>query len=489
MTGGRSWRGVRLYTVGHSTRTLQELVELLRAFDVTVLVDIRTIPKSRHNPQFNADALRTRLRSRRIRYVHLSELGGLRRARKDSLNTAWRNASFRGYADYMMTEEFETGLSKLHALATEGTVALMCAEAVPWRCHRSLVADALTARCAHVEHIMSATHAAPHRMTAFAVVKRARVTYPGQDPAGVPLVTRAPFHLEATVRALQRRPTNWVNVWKQERYQRVLATADGLVLVEAANHGTIDAPDVRFVVLHGTISVSARTKVERTLRKMLGLDVDPEPLQALAERERMLRPTALALRGMRPPRFAELFEAFLNVVPFQQVSLDAGVSIVNRVVQRFGESLEHEGHRFYAVPTARVIAEARVDALRKCGLSIQKSETLRRAANAIATGELSEENLARLSSKEATRVLSELKGIGPWSASLVLLRGLGRLDLFPPGDVGATRGLGKIMNLNSDSSLARVVRRLGDYRGYLYFCSLGDSLLAKGLIRAAPSPL
>lgn len=189
MTGERSWRGVRLYTVGHSTRTLDELVELLRAFEVTVLADIRTIPKSRHNPQFNGDALRTRLRSRRIRYVHLSELGGLRRARKDSPNSAWRNASFRGYADYMMTEEFEAGLSTLHALAVERRVALMCAEAVPWRCHRSLVADAVTARGAKVEHIMSVKHASPHRMTAFAVVLHARVTYPGDDPAGLPPVT------------------------------------------------------------------------------------------------------------------------------------------------------------------------------------------------------------------------------------------------------------------------------------------------------------
>lgn len=486
MIGRPIWRGVRLYTLGHSTRTLDELVGLLRAFEVTVLIDIRTIPKSRHNPQFNGDALRSRLRSRRIRYVHLPELGGLRRARKDSPNTAWRNASFRGFADYMMTEDFEAGLSKLHALAAERRVALMCAEAVPWRCHRSLVADALTARGAQVEHIMSAKHSAPHRMTAFAVVKRARVTYPGGEPAGVPLVTRAPFHLEATVRVLQRRPTNLVDVWGQERYQRVLATAKGLVLVEVANHGTIEVPDVRLVVLRGNLSATARTTVERTVRKMLGLDVDPEALKA--ERERRLRPTALALRGMRPPRFAELFEAFVNVVPFQQVSLDAGVAIVGRLVERFGESLEHEGSRFYALPTARVIAQARLDALRKCGLSVRKSETLRGVASAIESGEISEEKLAGMSSKEAMRVLVELKGIGPWSASLILLRGLGRLDVFPPGDVGAARGLSRLMRLAPGPSLERVVRRFGDRRGYLYFCSLGGSLLAKGLIHVAPSP-
>ena len=173
-----SWRNVRLYTVGHSTRPIDELVALLRAFDVTIVADIRTIPRSRYNPQFDADALRSTLPSRSFRYVHLSELGGLRRARKDSPNAGWRNASFRGYADYMLTEDFERGLASLHALTSEGRIALMCAEAVPWRCHRSLVADALTVRGAHVEHIMSPARATPHHVTRFAEVTGTRITYP-----------------------------------------------------------------------------------------------------------------------------------------------------------------------------------------------------------------------------------------------------------------------------------------------------------------------
>ena len=291
----------------------------------------------------------------------------------------------------------------MRALTAEGSVALMCAEAVPWRCHRSLVADALTARGAHVEHITSAKRSTPHRMTAFAVVKGTRVTYPGEDPAGVRLATRAPFHLEATVRVLQRRPTNLVDVWEQERYLRVLATSDGLALVEVANRGTIDDPDVQFTVLRGTLSTATRVALASTVRKMLGLDVDPEPLQRLAEAERRLGPTALALRGMRPPRFAELFEAFANVVPFQQVSLDAGVAIVGRLVERFGESLEHDGRRFHASPTAQVIAEAPLGALRECGMSLRKAETLRQLAGAMESGEISEEQLSRMGSKEATQ--------------------------------------------------------------------------------------
>lgn len=175
---------MRLYTIGHSTRTLDELVGLLRDAGVSVLADIRTIPRSRHNPQFEAEALRAALPRHQIRYVHLPELGGLRHTRKDSPNGGWRNASFRGYADHMLTDEFERGLVALHALTTEGTVAVMCAEAVPWRCHRSLLADALTVRGAQIEHITGPGRRSLHRLTPFARVARKRITYPAS--AGAP---------------------------------------------------------------------------------------------------------------------------------------------------------------------------------------------------------------------------------------------------------------------------------------------------------------
>lgn len=179
MAAAKSWRGVRIHTIGHSTRSIEELVALLRAAGVKVVADIRTIPRSRHNPQYDRGALGRALRSRRIRYVHLPALGGLRHARKGSPNTGWRNASFRGFADYMLTDEFEAGLAELRALAPSG-VAVMCAEAVPWRCHRSLVADALTVRGAAVEHIVGAGRPSLHRLTPFARVDGTRVTYPGE---------------------------------------------------------------------------------------------------------------------------------------------------------------------------------------------------------------------------------------------------------------------------------------------------------------------
>ena len=152
---------------------------MLRAHGVERLVDVRTIPKSRHNPQYNVDALPVPLREAGIGHTHMKELGGLRHPRADSINTAWKNDSFRGYADYMQTPEFEAALERLIDIAQQERIAIMCAEAVPWRCHRSLVADALTARGHEAAHIMGIGRKQPHKLTPFAKVDGVRVTYPG----------------------------------------------------------------------------------------------------------------------------------------------------------------------------------------------------------------------------------------------------------------------------------------------------------------------
>ncbi|MDP9033660.1 MAG: DUF488 domain-containing protein [Myxococcota bacterium] len=168
-----------IYTVGHSTRPLESLLELLEAHHIVVLADVRTVPRSRHNPQFNQDTFPDALGAREIRYVPLPDLGGLRHGLgAASPNTGWRNKSFRGYADYMQTKGFEAGLSELMSIGRDQTTAIMCAEAVPYRCHRSLIADALTARGVEVREISSRTRAALHRMTPFAKVEGERVTYP-----------------------------------------------------------------------------------------------------------------------------------------------------------------------------------------------------------------------------------------------------------------------------------------------------------------------
>ena len=168
-----------IYTVGHSTRSIRDFITLLRAHGVKEIADVRSMPMSRHNPQFNADALKTSLRQKHISYRHLEKLGGLRHAKKDSTNLGWRNASFRGFADYMATAEFSEGIAALMKMAGERETAVMCAEAVPWRCHRSLIGDALTVRGVRVEDIMSLNQAKIHSLTSFARVRGNRITYPG----------------------------------------------------------------------------------------------------------------------------------------------------------------------------------------------------------------------------------------------------------------------------------------------------------------------
>ncbi|MFZ1917242.1 MAG: DUF488 domain-containing protein [Terriglobales bacterium] len=170
-----------MLTIGHSTRTWKDFLELLRAHGVERVIDVRSIPRSRHNPQFNRETLSKSLRGVRIGYVHLRKLGGLRRSHRDSLNLGWRNTSFRGFADYMQTPEFSAGLDRLVKLAAQKRSAIMCAEAVPWRCHRSLIADALTVQGIRVDDIMSTERSQVHSLTPFAYVQNHCITYPGGD--------------------------------------------------------------------------------------------------------------------------------------------------------------------------------------------------------------------------------------------------------------------------------------------------------------------
>jgi uncharacterized protein (DUF488 family) len=170
-----------IFTVGHSTRPIEEFIELLKQHSITQLVDIRTIPKSRHNPQFGQQEMEKSLPAAGIAYRYIKELGGLRPAVKNSVNEAWRNKSFRNYADYMQTEDFHDGLMELMTLSKENTTAIMCAEAVPWRCHRSLVSDALLVQGWRVCEIIGKGNAREHTLTSFAVVDGTTVTYPKTD--------------------------------------------------------------------------------------------------------------------------------------------------------------------------------------------------------------------------------------------------------------------------------------------------------------------
>jgi uncharacterized protein (DUF488 family) len=172
------WPEGAVFTVGHSTLPIERFIALLQTYGVKRLVDIRTMARSRHNPQFNDTSLAESLTARQIEYVHIQALGGLRRAHKDSPNTGWRNESFRGYADYMQGEEFRDALETLIRMSRQERAAIMCAEAVPWRCHRSLVADALSVRGIPAVEILSESSYRMHKLTPFARVEGTRITYP-----------------------------------------------------------------------------------------------------------------------------------------------------------------------------------------------------------------------------------------------------------------------------------------------------------------------
>jgi hypothetical protein len=171
-----------LFTIGHSTRTIDEFIALLKAHEIQGIVDVRTIPKSRHNPQFNGDTLECSLQEAGIDYVHRAELGGLRHTTSDSKNLGWNNHSFRGFADYMATPEFAEGIDFLEEFAKKEKTAIMCAEAVPWRCHRSLIADAISKRGWNVFDIMTLKTVTKHRMTPFLKVRKGKLTYPIPKP-------------------------------------------------------------------------------------------------------------------------------------------------------------------------------------------------------------------------------------------------------------------------------------------------------------------
>jgi uncharacterized protein (DUF488 family) len=196
-----------IFTIGHSTRPIDEFLSLLKENGVARLIDIRTIPRSRFNPQFNQKSLSESAPAAGIEYVHLEELGGLRHPRKDSPNKEWKNDGFRGFADYMQTPEFDTAIDKLIDLASQKTSSIMCAEAVPWRCHRSLVSDALLVRGIIPTHIMSPGKTQPHALTAFAKVRGHNITYPPKQNS-LDLDASAPLPKPASSRQKQPKPVS-----------------------------------------------------------------------------------------------------------------------------------------------------------------------------------------------------------------------------------------------------------------------------------------
>jgi DNA-3-methyladenine glycosylase II len=305
-----------------------------------------------------------------------------------------------------------------------------------------------------------------------------------QPVARIHLPVAAPFNLEATVRLLQRRPTSLIDHWQERHYRRALATSDGVRLVTVVNHGTNGVPDVWLEISGGAVSEGTTRTISGVVRWMLGIDVAPAPAAWLAAVEPRLEVVAMATTGFRAPCFPSLFEACARVIPFQQLSIDAGTAIIGRLVTSFGAPVTCGTRAWVAFPEPEIIAEAHLDRLRETGLSRAKVRSLQAVARLASAGALERERFLPLPTDVALAELRSLPGIGPWSAALILLRGLRRMEVFPPGDVGAARNLAALLGHSGTMAPAEAsayAARLGDRQGYLYFLGLASQLLARGV--------
>lgn len=295
----------------------------------------------------------------------------------------------------------------------------------------------------------------------------------------------APFNLLATVRLLQRRPTNRVDRWQAGSYWRAVETAQGVRLLRVTSQGTSAEPILTLEAYGGEVSEEVAGSLVAMVRWMLGLDASPAPTVWLTEVEPQLAAVLEVLDGFRTPCFPTLFETCAAVIPFQQLSLDAGTAIVGRLVERFGHSIPLFNQSWFSFPTPDSIAIAPSSELRETGLSATKASALQALAQLTIDGTLDAERLRTLPTTEALASLRTLPGIGPWSAGLILLRGLRRLDSFPEGDVGAARNLTALYappRPFTPATASACAARFGDQRGYLYFLGLGEQLRRRGLL-------
>jgi DNA-3-methyladenine glycosylase II len=296
------------------------------------------------------------------------------------------------------------------------------------------------------------------------------------------LSTPSPFSLALTAQVLRRTTRNILDVWSTGTYARAFVTAPGDCLVLVRQVGSVYQG---WLQLKSSAAVTERSLIDAAIRRRLGMDGDLSGFEVTLGADPALRPIVERLRGLRPPRFASLVEAVGLTVPFQQLSLEAGGSIVNRLAQTLGRAVRADEHEAWLFPNAERLADASIEVLQACGLSAAKAQTVRSVARLIADGVLSEGQLEALPTAEARGRLQELAGIGPWTADVILLRGLGRLDVFPRGDVSARRNLAALLGRSTPLTAREedeLLARVGPTRGMLYFYGLAWRRALQGVL-------
>lgn len=297
------------------------------------------------------------------------------------------------------------------------------------------------------------------------------------------LTPTAPFRLDLTVWTLRRRDRNIIDAWDGQTYRRVITSAGRGILVQVRQSGGMNSPLLHVIGESQGINTSAQAAITCALERLLGLTINMKPFYQFASHYPKFHELALRFKGMKPPRFNSVFEALVNGIACQQFSLEAGLSMINRLSQRTSPQFERNGETYYPFPAPRDLAITRLQSIRALGFSANKSLALKILAREISANRFDPESLSQLTSDEARSRLLELEGIGRWTAEYVLLRGLGRLDVFPGDDVGARGNLARWLKIKGTMDYLRVegtLKKWAPYKGLIYFHLLLDGLERSG---------
>lgn len=294
----------------------------------------------------------------------------------------------------------------------------------------------------------------------------------------------APFRLDYTVFALRRRDKNIIDCWDGQYYTRVFVIENKPVKVRVEQNNSINNPEI-LISINAPITKATQEKIKHTIDRMLGLEKNLHDFYSIAKKNTCFSPLVTQFSGIKPPRFSSIFEALINAISCQQISLDAGLQIQNRLAQHVGMSIHNQNEVFYAFPTPQDVSYCSTIELKKIGYSARKSETIIHLASAIKEDPAAFDHLENKSNDEIINFLCQFKGVGRWTAEYVLLSGLGRMEIFPGDDVGAQNNIQKLLHLANKpdyKKTSEITAAWYPYAGLVYFHLLLHKLDEKGAL-------